>query len=79
MRLAQPGTQILFAFLLGFAFQNQFHPADDFTHAVYAFTVIASAIAVAVFLAPVAFHRFCIGEGIGTCSSRSRTGWPGVA
>jgi hypothetical protein len=57
LRLAQTGTQILFAFLLGIAFQNQFHTADDFTHDIYACTLIASALAVALFLAPVAFHR----------------------
>jgi hypothetical protein len=57
LRLVQTGTQILFAFLLGIAFQNQFHAADDFTHVVYACTLIAAALAVALFLAPVALHR----------------------
>jgi hypothetical protein len=57
LRLMQTGTQILFAFLLGIAFQNQFHAADGFTHAVYACTLIAAALAVALFLAPVALHR----------------------
>lgn len=57
LRLAQTGTQILFAFLLGIAFQNQFHTADQFTHNVYAGTLIASALAVALFLAPVSIHR----------------------
>ena len=57
LRLAQTGTQILFAFLLGIAFQNQFHTADLFTHDVYAGTLVASALAVALFLAPVSLHR----------------------
>jgi hypothetical protein len=57
LRLVQTGTQILFAFLLGIAFQNQFHTADGFTHLVYACTLIAAALAVALFLAPVAVHR----------------------
>jgi hypothetical protein len=57
LRLVQTGTQILFAFLLGIAFQNQFHAADGFTHLVYACTLIAAALAVALFLAPVAVHR----------------------
>jgi hypothetical protein len=57
LRLAQTGTQILFAFLLGIAFQNQFHTADRFTHNVYACTLVASAFAVALFLAPVSLHR----------------------
>ncbi|WP_433169030.1 DUF6328 family protein [Kribbella sp. CA-247076] len=57
LRLAQTGTQILFAFLLSIAFQARFQEADAFTHDVYAATLIASALAVALFLAPVSFHR----------------------
>jgi amino acid transporter len=57
LRLAQTGTQILFAFLLGIAFQSAFQSADAFTHHVYAVTLIASALAVGLFLAPVSFHR----------------------
>jgi hypothetical protein len=64
LRLVQTGTQILFAFLLGIAFQNQFHTTDGFTHAVYACTLIAAALAVALFLAPVAFHRFLYQRGM---------------
>jgi hypothetical protein len=64
LRLVQTGTQILFAFLLGIAFQNQFHTADRFTHAVYAATLIAAALAVALFLAPVAFHRILYQQGL---------------
>lgn len=57
LRLAQTGTQILFAFLLTIAFQNRFQEADEFTHDVYAGTLIACALAVGLFLAPVSFHR----------------------
>jgi hypothetical protein len=57
LRLAQTGTQILFAFLLSIAFQNRFQDADGFTHNVYAVTLIASALAVGLFLARVSFHR----------------------
>ncbi len=57
LRLAQTGTQILFAFLLSIAFQPRFQDADTFTHDVFAVTLIASAFAVGLFLAPVAFHR----------------------
>jgi hypothetical protein len=57
LRLAQTGTQILFAFLLSIAFQAKFQDADTFTHDVYAATLIASALAVGLFLAPVSFHR----------------------
>jgi hypothetical protein len=64
LRLAQTGTQILFAFLLGIAFQNQFHAADGFTHTVYAGTLVAAALAVALFLAPVALHRVLFEHGM---------------
>ncbi|MGC4941288.1 DUF6328 family protein [Kribbella sp. DT2] len=57
LRLAQTGTQILFAFLLSIAFQDRFQEADAFTHDVYAGTLVAAALAVALFLAPVSFHR----------------------
>ena len=57
LRLAQTGTQILFAFLLSIAFQAKFQDADTFTHDVYAGTLVASALAVGLFLAPVSFHR----------------------
>lgn len=57
LRLAQTGTQILFAFLLSIAFTNRFQDSDRFTHDVFAGTLIASALAVALFLAPVSFHR----------------------
>ncbi len=64
LRLAQTGTQILFAFLLSIGFQSQFQAADQFTHHVYAGTLIASALAVALFLAPVSFHRIVHRQGI---------------
>lgn len=57
LRLAQTGTQILFAFLLSIAFTNRFQDADRFTHDVFAGTLIASALAMGLFLAPVSFHR----------------------
>jgi hypothetical protein len=57
LRLAQTGTQILFAFLLSIAFANRFQDADEFTHDVYAITLVASALAAGLFLAPVSFHR----------------------
>lgn len=57
LRLAQTGTQILFAFLLSIAFTEAFQRADTFTHDVYAGTLVASALAAGLFLAPVSFHR----------------------
>jgi len=40
------------------------HSADAFTHAVYAGTLVASALAAAFFLAPVALHRVLYGRGL---------------
>ncbi len=57
LRLAQTGTQILFAFLLTIAFTPPFRDSDRFTHLVFAATLVTSAIAMGLFLAPVAFHR----------------------
>jgi hypothetical protein len=62
LRLAQTGTQILFAFLLAIAFQPVFRQADEFTHDVYAATLVISALAVGLFLAPVSFHRIVYGR-----------------
>ncbi|MFF0343072.1 DUF6328 family protein [Kribbella sp. NPDC004875] len=64
LRLVQTGTQILFAFLLGIAFQTRFHLTDSFTHVVYACTLVASALAVALFLAPVPLHRKLYQRGL---------------
>jgi len=57
LRLAQTGTQILFAFLLTIAFTAPFQGADRFTHVVFVGTLVTSALAMALFLAPVSFHR----------------------
>jgi hypothetical protein len=57
LRLAQTGTQILFAFLLSIAFTNRFQDADWYTHMIFACTLVASALAMGLFLAPVSFHR----------------------
>src|SRR5689334_16549867 len=64
LRLAQTGTQILFAFLLGIGFQSHFQASDQFTHLVYAGTLIASALAVGLFLAPVSLHRIVHRQGL---------------
>lgn len=57
LRLAQTGTQIMFAFLLTIGFTQPFRDSDRFTHLLYAVTLATSALAMALFLAPVSFHR----------------------
>lgn len=57
LRLAQSGTQILFAFLLAIAFTTPFRESDTFTHGVYAVTLICGALATCLLIGPVAVHR----------------------
>jgi hypothetical protein len=57
LRVAQAGVQILFAFLLGIAFQQRFESITDFQRALYTSTLICTAVATALFIAPVAVHR----------------------
>jgi Family of unknown function (DUF6328) len=57
LRVAQAGVQILFAFLLGIAFQQRFESITDFQRALYIGTLICTAVATALFIAPVAVHR----------------------
>ena len=64
IRLAQTGTQILFAFLLGIAFQPRFQESDKFTHDIYIITLVTSAMAVGLFLAPISFHRIVFQQNL---------------
>lgn len=57
LRVAQAGTQILFAFLLTIAFTQPFRDADDVTHKVFSVTLILAALASALLIGPVPFHR----------------------
>jgi uncharacterized protein DUF6328 len=57
LRVAQTGVQILFAFLLTLAFMDRFATIDAFQRSVYVFTLVTSAVTVALLVAPVAVHR----------------------
>jgi O-antigen/teichoic acid export membrane protein len=57
VRVAQTGVQILFAFLLTLPFSARFDQTRPRDHAVYVVTLLASAAASALLLAPVSFHR----------------------
>lgn len=57
LRLALQGTQIFFAFLLAISFTTPFQEADTFTHSVFAVTLVVTALAAGLMLAPVSFHR----------------------
>ena len=63
LRVAIPGVQVLFAFLLTVPFQNRFEQASDLQHYVYLFTLIASAAATGFLVAPTGFHRILFQQG----------------
>jgi Family of unknown function (DUF6328) len=57
LRVAMPGVQVLFAFLLAVPFQQRFTEVTDFQKDVYFVTLLAAAAASALFIAPTAYHR----------------------
>jgi hypothetical protein len=57
LRVAMPGVQLLFAFLLTVPFNNRFADVSDFQLYVYVVTLICSGLASAFFIAPTAYHR----------------------
>jgi hypothetical protein len=57
LRVAMPGVQVLFAFLLAVPFQQRFGAVTDFQKNVYFVTLLAATAASAFFIAPTAFHR----------------------
>ena len=57
LRVAMPGVQILFGFLLTVPFQQRFSRVTDFQETVYFVTLVAAAVAAAFFIAPSAYHR----------------------
>ena len=63
LRVAMPGVQVLFAFLLTVVFQERFAEVTDFQRDVYFVTLLAAAAASALFIAPTAYHRLVFREG----------------
>jgi hypothetical protein len=57
LRVAMPGVQILFGFLLTVPFQQRFSQVTDFQHTVYFVTLVVAAVAAAFLIAPSAYHR----------------------
>src|SRR4051794_41481029 len=57
LRVAMPGVQVLFAFLLAVPFQQRFQTVNAFQRDVYLVTLLAAATATAFFIAPSAYHR----------------------
>jgi hypothetical protein len=57
LRVAMPGVQLLFGFLLAVPFNQRFGEVTGFERALYAFSLLSSACASALFIAPTAYHR----------------------
>lgn len=64
VRIAQAGVQILFAFLLTLPFQQRFTMLSGFQRTMYLWTLMAAAVSVVLFTAPVAMHRVLFREGV---------------
>jgi fatty acid desaturase len=63
LRVAMPGVQVLFAFLLAVPFQQRFAQVTEFQQDVYFGTLLAAALASALFIAPTAYHRLMFQGG----------------
>jgi uncharacterized protein DUF6328 len=57
LRVALPGVQVLFAFLLGVPFTQRFAEVTDLQKDAYFFTFLCAAAATALLIAPSAYHR----------------------
>src|SRR5689334_9040206 len=57
LRVALPGVQVLFAFLLTVAFQQRFTSLTRAQEKIYFATLISTAIAATLLIAPSAYHR----------------------
>jgi hypothetical protein len=57
LRVALPGVQVLFAFLLAVPFSNGYSRITAFQKNVFYATLAATAISTACFIVPTAYHR----------------------
>jgi Family of unknown function (DUF6328) len=57
LRVALPGVQVLFAFLLAVPFQQNFTKITEFEKRVYFATLLLTALSAALLIAPSAYHR----------------------
>ncbi|HEX3336748.1 MAG TPA: DUF6328 family protein [Jatrophihabitans sp.] len=57
LRVAQTGVQILFAFLLGIAFQQRFTTLHNYQRILYMVTLISASCSAILLIAPAAMHR----------------------
>ena len=57
LRVALPGVQVLFAFLLGVPFTQRFGQVSELQKDVYFVTFLCAAASTALLIAPSAYHR----------------------
>jgi hypothetical protein len=57
LRVALPGVQVLFAFLLTVPFAQRFAGASALQRAVFFVALLATAVASVLFITPTAYHR----------------------
>ena len=57
LRVALPGVQVLFAFLLAVPFQKNFTEISPFEKKVYFGTLLCTAVSAALLISPTAYHR----------------------
>jgi hypothetical protein len=63
LRVALPGVQVLFAFLLILPFQQGFRETSDTDRALYTVALLSSALAAALLIAPSMYHRLNFRRG----------------
>jgi hypothetical protein len=63
LRVVIPGVQVLFAFLLTIPFNQRFARVSEFQQTVYFVTLLLSALATALLLAPTGYHRILFHKG----------------
>lgn len=63
LRIALPGVQVLFAFLLTMPLTDRFGDLTDLQRTIYFSTFTATTLASALLMAPTAYHRLRFREG----------------
>jgi O-antigen/teichoic acid export membrane protein len=58
LRVAGLGVQVLFGFLLGLPFTNHFMQLDGSGRVLYQLSLLCAALATALLVSPVAYHRW---------------------
>jgi hypothetical protein len=58
LRVALPGVQVLFAFLLTIPFSNGFPRLSELDRDVYFIALLATLLSTAILITPSAYHRF---------------------